>query len=78
MEDIFEMLREEKGRSKPPNERLMSVAEVASWLGVSASWVREHGSHRKVPHIPSIRMGGLLKFRRGVIEEWLTEKSLAA
>lgn len=78
MDNVFQFSREATEHSTPPIERLMSVAEVAKWFGVSESWVREHGSRRKVPHLPAIRMGGLLKFRREDIRTWLTEQKIAA
>lgn len=78
MENVFEILRDDKRHSTPANERLLSVADVAKWFGVSESWVREHGSRRKVPHLPAIRMGGLLKFKREDMREWLVEQKIAA
>jgi excisionase family DNA binding protein len=60
------------------SEHLLSVAAVAEWLGVSESWVREHASGKKRPHMPALRMGGLLRFRREEIEAWLKELKIAA
>ena len=78
MKNVIEIWREEEGRATPSTERLMSVAEVARWLGTSDSWVREHASGRKGPHLPAFRMGGLLKFRREDIGSWLVEQKIAA
>ena len=68
----------EEPRKLARSERLLSVAEVSQWLGVSQSWVRAHGSHTKRPHMPAIRMGGLLKFREEEVELWLQELKVAA
>lgn len=56
----------------------MGVAEVARWLGVSESWVRDHASRRRRPFLPAMRLDGLLKFRAGEIETWLEEQKIAA
>jgi excisionase family DNA binding protein len=60
-------------------EKLLSPREVADWLGVSISWVREHTT-RYHPIIPHIRMGRAVRFRREDIERFLAilaEKSTA-
>jgi excisionase family DNA binding protein len=59
-------------------ERLLSVAEIAQWLGVSPTWVRHHASGQARPYLPAIRVGGLLRFRREDIEAWLREQQIAA
>jgi hypothetical protein len=41
---------------------LIGPAEVARLLGVSSAWVRDHAT-RKLPRIPVIRIGKLLRFR---------------
>lgn len=42
--------------------RLLGLAEVAEWLGVSVAWVRDHAT-RKSPRIPAVKAGKLLRFR---------------
>lgn len=37
--------------------KLLSVSEVAEWLGVSSAWVRDHASGRREPKLPAIKLG---------------------
>ncbi|MGD0280931.1 MAG: helix-turn-helix domain-containing protein [Dissulfurispiraceae bacterium] len=54
-------------------ERLLSIDDVASLLGVEESTV--YGwTHRKV--IPHIKMGRLLRFRESEINTWLQSKAI--
>ena len=50
--------------------RLLTPREVAQWLGVSAGWVRDHAT-RKQPRLPVVRMGRVMRFRAGDIEEFI-------
>lgn len=48
-------------------DRLLSVSEVAEWLGVSSAWVRDHAQGRRLPKLPAVKLGeengkGLWKF----------------
>jgi predicted transcriptional regulator len=45
--------------------RLLEVAEVAEWLGVSQSWVREHASGKRKPKLPAVKLGDLWEVREG-------------
>jgi hypothetical protein len=56
---------------KKPGERVVSntdgspligPSEVARLLGVSSGWVRDHAT-RKLPRIPVVRIGKLMRFR---------------
>lgn len=49
---------------------LMTVEELAQVLHVSPAWVRDH-STRKQPRLPVVRVGKLLRFCRGDIDEWI-------
>jgi predicted DNA-binding transcriptional regulator AlpA len=55
----------------PSRNRLMTVSEVAHWLTISPAWVRDHGSGRRKPILPSIRLGKALRFRESDIEDFL-------
>lgn len=51
-------------------DRLLTVGDVASWLGVSKGWVYDHTT-RKEPRLPCIRLGEITRFRREEIEEFI-------
>lgn len=51
--------------------RLLTAGEVAVELHCSPSWVREHANKKARPHIPRVKMGGLLRFRRQDIEDFI-------
>ncbi len=59
----------------PPREKLLTPAEVAGWLGVSAAWVRDHAT-RKQPKLPTVRLGKLLRFRAEEIDGFLKEQGI--
>jgi excisionase family DNA binding protein len=52
-------------------EALLSTVQLAALLGVRVSWV--HDRHRALA-IPSVRIGGLLRFERAAVLEWLREQ----
>jgi hypothetical protein len=61
-----------------PN-RLLHVADVAEWLGVSKGWVRDHASGRRQPRLFSIKLGpakgkGLWKFREEDVHQFIQEQ----
>lgn len=53
-----------------PYERLLTPREVARWLGVSDRWVRDHAT-RRLPRIPAVHLGSLLRFRRVDVKEFV-------
>jgi excisionase family DNA binding protein len=53
-------------------EPLLTIAEVAAWLGVSKGWVYDHVT-RKQPRLPCIRLGEMTRFRRADIEKFIQE-----
>jgi excisionase family DNA binding protein len=60
--------------------RLLSVDEVAEWLGVSKGWVRDHAGGRRQPRLQAIKLGsskskGLWKFREEDIHEFIEARS---
>jgi excisionase family DNA binding protein len=56
--------------SNAENMRLLTVSDVARWLGVSKGWVYDHVT-RKEPRLPCIRMGEITRFRRADIENFI-------
>lgn len=54
-------------------ERLMTPKAVAEWLGVSLGWVLDHASGRRRPHLPSVKLGKAVRFRREDVENFLEE-----
>ncbi len=50
---------------------LWGVSEVASYLDVPRSAVYKMTSRRSENRIPHIKIGGRLRFRKTVIDEWL-------
>jgi excisionase family DNA binding protein len=53
-------------------ERLLTIADVAAWLGVSKGWVYDHVT-RKQPRLPCIRLGEMTRFRAADIEKFIQE-----
>jgi excisionase family DNA binding protein len=52
---------------------LMTLDEVAAWLGVSKAWVRDHATRRN-PRIPVVRFGerrAVLRFRPEDVEAFI-------
>lgn len=52
---------------------LLSLDDVASMLGVSKAWVRDHATRRS-PRIPVVRLGGrraVLRFRPMDVENFI-------
>lgn len=56
---------------------LLTVADVAAWLGVSKAWVYDHTT-RKRPFLPCIRFGELTRFRQADIEKFIEEHTRSA
>lgn len=54
-------------------DQLLTSRQVASWLGVSDRWVRDHATRRK-PRIPSVCLGALMRFRQEDIEAFIMEQ----
>jgi excisionase family DNA binding protein len=55
--------------------KLLTLDEVASQLGVSKAWVRDHATRRN-PRIPVVRFGGrraVLRFRPQDVEEFIAQ-----
>jgi excisionase family DNA binding protein len=57
-----------------PPERLLTPKEVADILAVSKAWVLDHSSRRR-PHLPSVKLGKAVRFRRADVEKFIQECS---
>jgi len=53
------------------SDRLLTAAEVAAFLAVKESWVREATRDGRLPHL---RLGRYRRYRREDIERWLSEQ----
>ena len=53
-------------------ERLLTPKEVGEILGVSRAWVLDHASRRR-PHLPSVKLGKAVRFRKADVEEFIVE-----
>ncbi len=52
------------------SEHLWNAQQAAELLGVSERWVRDHAT-RRFPKIPVVKLGPLLRFRPGDIEQFV-------
>lgn len=68
-----ELLNEKSGRPVPelialPDDALMTVEEVASWLRVSIGWVYENSNgKRKGTPLRRVKLGSNTRFRVGEV-----------
>lgn len=51
---------------------VLTAAEVAQWLKLSADYVREIAA---AGHLPCVRFGREYRFNRAQVEAWLTESA---
>ena len=58
-----------------PRENLWTVAEVAEYLRVSVSWVYLHAG---MSDLPSLRVGGLLRFHPDAVRAYARGERLPA
>lgn len=56
--------------TQPPDNPLLTAAEVGELLGVPASWVYEQARRGR---IPTVILGRYRRFRRQAIETWIAE-----
>ena len=52
------------------HERLLNAREVASRLGVSERWVRDHTTRRS-PKIRGVKLGPLMRYRVADVDEFM-------
>lgn len=53
------------------SDRLLTASEVAAFLSVKESWVREATREERLPHL---RLGRYRRYRLSDIESWLEEQ----
>jgi excisionase family DNA binding protein len=53
---------------------LLTPNQVATRLQVSTAWVRDHAT-RKLPKIPSIKVGKLLRFHEADVNQFIRAQS---
>jgi excisionase family DNA binding protein len=58
--------------------RLLTVREVADWLAISETWVRDHAAGRRRPALPAIRLGKSMRFNETAVSQWLLDMSKLA
>ncbi len=61
-----------------PDDIVLTVEEVALYLGVTASWVRAHANKNRRPHLPGFKAGKYLRFRLGAVRDWVRRMSAAS
>ena len=54
----------------PVPDRLLNAREVASRLGVSERWVRDHTT-RRFPKLRGVKLGTLMRYRSADVEEFM-------
>jgi len=52
------------------SDRLLTAAEVADWLAVPVSWVRESTRSGAMPHV---ELGRYRRYRQADVARWLEE-----
>lgn len=52
-------------------DEILTAREVARMLKVSVGWVITHASGKYRPVLPSYRLGGIWRFKRSQVEEFL-------
>jgi excisionase family DNA binding protein len=71
-DDTLNAYRQPAQQQTGDHDRLLTISEVADWLGVSKAWVYDHVT-RKRPFLPCVRFGELTRFRRTEIEQFIQE-----
>jgi len=54
------------------DDRLLNARQVATKLGVSERWVRDHTTRRS-PKIRGVKLGTLMRYRRADVEVFMQE-----
>jgi hypothetical protein len=52
---------------------LQKTAQVAKRLNVSTGWVRDRACGRRLPKLPCIKMGRVLRFHPDDVDAWLLD-----
>lgn len=51
------------------DDKLMTIEEVAEWLGVGPSWVYRRSRYGD---LPTVMVGRYRRFRRSSVERWVS------
>ncbi len=71
LQPIVDSRADQRGTiSFPVQERLLNAREVATRLGVSERWVRDHTT-RRPPKIRGVKLGTLMRYRCADVEEFM-------
>ena len=62
----------EESKNGDPGGTLLTPQDVARRLQVSVAWVRDH-STRKHPRLPTVRVGGLLRYHPVDLDRWMQD-----
>ncbi len=62
-----------KGESLKSSHHLLTIQEAAQYAGVSPTTLYKWVSQRKIPHI---KLGRLVKFDPGKVEEWIKQQTV--
>ena len=57
----------------PLNKRLLTVQELAEYIGISKDTIYSHVSQRRIPFV---KIGRLLKFDLKAIDDWIAQNSV--
>jgi excisionase family DNA binding protein len=75
IEAIGHRRRLEANEPKSARSPLLTVRQVAEWLNVSPSWVRDHATNRRRPALPALKLGKSLRFREDQVAELIRQLS---
>jgi excisionase family DNA binding protein len=64
------MTNSQSATQELPAQVLMRPHTVATRLGVSERWVRDHAT-RRFPKLPVVKLGPLLRFRSADVDEFV-------
>jgi len=63
--------KQRKDAVETQSSELMTVAEIAAFLKVPASWVYERTRRRGTERIPHVKLGKYLRFSLPEVKTWL-------
>jgi hypothetical protein len=63
------------GGASSSRDPLLTSAHVAEYLGVPVGWVRDHSNGKRLPELPSLKLGKYRRFRMRDIESFLEKQS---
>jgi len=69
---------ETAGESGAMGSPLLSVEQVAEFLGVSPAWIYQHSCGARRPTLPSVKLGRAVRFRPESVQEFIKSLERAA